>query len=256
MINEPVMGGGMEPIALPHDFFESDEEYERLIHLIEELEEKDELVAMNNLTGTEKLVYALEMAEPVLLLHSNPGGVIVHDDISLEQYLLTNDGTLMLNDFNRAEPMLWNEEAEEYCRYRNNPGNGGWRAPEEYHDDPLDEKIDIYSLGNNFYALLTGLPPFVKLLHDGTDELKKAVKNGEIEFIDPRFRERSFGERVLADLIPLCWKREPDERIDIFELVRQLREAVEEDKQRIETEPQNQNLRLIKRASSRGSIAT
>ena len=24
-----------------------------------------------------------------------------------------------------------------------------WRAPEEYRDDPLDEKIDIWSLGNN-----------------------------------------------------------------------------------------------------------
>jgi len=242
MINQAVMGGRMEPIALPYDD-DSDEEYEHLIHLIDELEEKNELVAMNNLTGTEKLVYALEMAEPVLLLHANPGGVIVHDDISLEQYLVADDGSLMLNDFNRAEPMFWNEEAGEYCRYRNNPGNGAWRAPEEYKDDPLDEKIDIFSLGNNFYALLTGLPPFIKLIHEDTFELKKAVMDGEIEFIDPRWRERSFGERVLADLIPICWKREPDERIDIFELVRQLREAVEEDQQRMETEQQNHNLR-------------
>ena len=55
----------------------------------------------------------------------------------------------MLNDFNRAEIMLFNEKDQEYCRYRNNPGHGDWRAPEEYYDKPLDEKIDIWSLGNN-----------------------------------------------------------------------------------------------------------
>jgi serine/threonine protein kinase len=31
-----------------------------------------------------------------------------------------------------------------------------WRAPEEYLDYPLNEQIDIWSLGNNMYSLLTG----------------------------------------------------------------------------------------------------
>jgi len=50
--------------------------------------------------------------------------VIVHDDITLEQFLVDEDGTLKLNDFNRAEIMLWNEKDEEYCRYRNGAGGG------------------------------------------------------------------------------------------------------------------------------------
>jgi hypothetical protein len=44
--------------------------------------------------------------------------------LTLEQFLVAEDGTMKLNDFNRAEFMLWNEKDEEYCRYRNNPGAG------------------------------------------------------------------------------------------------------------------------------------
>jgi serine/threonine protein kinase len=35
-----------------------------------------------------------------------------------------------------------------------------WRSPEEYFDHPLNEKVDVFSLGNNMYSLLTGLWPF------------------------------------------------------------------------------------------------
>lgn len=97
-----------------------------------------------------------------------------------------------------------------------------WRAPEEYKDDPLGEAIDIWSLGNNLFALLTGYSPFVKHLED-TTVVKNMIMNGETEFIDPHFHERSYAEGALADVIPLCWKLNPDERIDIFELSHLLR---------------------------------
>lgn len=32
-----------------------------------------------------------------------------------------------------------------------------YRSPEEDQDMALNEKIDVYSLGNNFYSILTGL---------------------------------------------------------------------------------------------------
>ena len=35
-----------------------------------------------------------------------------------------------------------------------------WRSPEEYYDARLNEKTDIFSLGNNFYTILTGVYPF------------------------------------------------------------------------------------------------
>lgn len=57
------------------------------------------------------------------------------------------------------------------------------------------------------------------------------VKRGEQGFIDPRFAQRSFGEKALAEIIPRCWVYEPNNRITIFELVEQLRHAVDLDRQ-------------------------
>jgi serine/threonine protein kinase len=91
---------------------------------------------------------------------SSTVGIIVHDDIQLSQFLITKEGTLKLNDFNRAETMLYSDEEQVYCRYKNGAGHGNFRAPEEYVDNPLNEKIDVWSFGNIVYALLTGLWPF------------------------------------------------------------------------------------------------
>jgi hypothetical protein len=55
---------------------------------------------------------------------SYPGGVIVHDDIQMSQFLFTSDMRLKLNDFNRAEMMTFDVDANEYCKYTNNPGHG------------------------------------------------------------------------------------------------------------------------------------
>jgi serine/threonine protein kinase len=72
-----------------------------------ELNDTEDVDPKNYFSATEKLVLAFEMAESIALLHSYKGGVIVHDDISLSQFLASKDGFMKLNDFNRAEVMLW-----------------------------------------------------------------------------------------------------------------------------------------------------
>jgi hypothetical protein len=47
-------------------------------------------------------------------------------------------------------------------------------------------------------------------------------------YIDPRFLERSFAEKKLAEIMVLCWEYDPVKRPDINTLVQVLREAVEE----------------------------
>jgi serine/threonine protein kinase len=87
------------------------------------------------------------MAEAIAELHGYPNGLIVHDDIQLSQFLFNQNRTrLILNDFNRAEFPLFDEKADDYCRYKNGRGGGNWRAPEEYRDDPLLEEIDVWSM--------------------------------------------------------------------------------------------------------------
>jgi hypothetical protein len=67
--------------------------------------------------------------------------------------------------------------------------------------------------------------------YDSTEEeLQEKLKKGETAYIDPRYKDRSFAESKLVEIIPLCWKFNPKHRIDIFRLVDILRNAVQENK--------------------------
>lgn len=83
------------------------------------------LIPGNDLTPIEKLTISLQMAEALADLHGSSGGVITHQDIQLSQYLWNADQTIIkLNDFNRAEFMLFDEDHQRYCKYFEGPGNG------------------------------------------------------------------------------------------------------------------------------------
>ena len=95
----------------------------------EDLNDTDDVNPQNNLTAVEKLDFSIQIARSLADLHGYEGGVIVHDDVQLTQWLFTNahDRKLKLTDFNRAEVMLWNPKAERYCKYRNGPSFGNVR---------------------------------------------------------------------------------------------------------------------------------
>ena len=95
----------------------------------EDLHDEKELQPQNKLTGKQKLVIALNMARGVAALHGYKGGLIIHDDIQLSQFLLTADKTaIKLNDFNRAEFPLYDEANNQYCTYKNGHGHGNVSA--------------------------------------------------------------------------------------------------------------------------------
>lgn len=102
-----------------------------------------------------------------------------------------------------------------------------WRAPEEYYDFPLNEKIDVFSYGNNLFTLLTGLMPFYNDARN-VKEIQARVKAGTKPYIDPRWKARSFAERTIVELIEKCYEYDPDKRISIFEVVSILRQAYKE----------------------------
>jgi hypothetical protein len=58
--------------------------------------------------------------------------------------------------------------------------------------------------------------------------IQKRIIQRETAYIDPRWRNHSFAEGLLVDIIEKCWEYEPDDRIDIGELVLLLRQAVAE----------------------------
>ena len=84
-----------------------------------ELNDKDDVQPQNPFTPTEKVHIAYQMAQSLARLHGFSGGVIVHDDVQLCQWLETTDNSLVLGDFNRAEIMDYNVTGQHYCRYVN-----------------------------------------------------------------------------------------------------------------------------------------
>ena len=101
-----------------------------------------------------------------------------------------------------------------------------WRSPEEYFDYDLTEQVDVYSLGNNMYSLLTGLWIFYD--ESNTEKVKQRVQAGEKPYIDPRYKKRSLAEAKLAEIIDKCHSYYPEDRPSIFDIVKFLRDALDE----------------------------
>jgi len=189
----------------------------------EQKKEKNKFKSLNNLTDEKKLDISLQMAEAIATLHGFKDGILIHDDIQLPQFLITAEDKVKLNDFNRAEAMLYDESKGDYCRYLNGAGGGDWRAPEEWKDGRLNQKIDVWSFGNNVYSLMTGLYPFYE--DNEYEDMQNKMKNGETQVIESDHRNGSYVERSLVQVIEKCWIYEPDERAEIFDIVKQLRKV-------------------------------
>ncbi|KAL9190906.1 hypothetical protein ACHAXT_000612, partial [Thalassiosira profunda] len=172
----------------------------------------------------EKLEMALEMAKCLASMHGYADGAIAHVDVQMGQFFRGRDGMLKIVDFNRAEALLYDTENEKYCQWTNGvPADGTYRAPEEQLDAPLTEKIDVYSLGNVFYSLLTGRQ--VWYAQDDEDEKIRRIVEGEILEIPAVYSETPSSDNLVR-AIRACWTLDAEVRPSIFEVVDFLERAV------------------------------
>ncbi len=77
------------------------------------------------------------------------------DDIAIRQFIYV-DGRYKINDFNTARILQWNPKTNTICKDEDHMFPDKNRSPEEMRNDInyIDEKIDVYSLGNIFYKLI------------------------------------------------------------------------------------------------------
>ncbi|KAL3903565.1 MAG: hypothetical protein SGILL_010398, partial [Bacillariaceae sp.] len=179
-----------------------------------ELDKLDGVYPKNNLTNSEKLQLSLSMAESLVDLHEfREGGLVVHSDIHIEQWLVAPDKTLKLNDFNNGHVMRYDLKRQEYCT-RHSMYGGTWRAPEEYDGGAQDETKDTYAFGNGIYAMLTGLWPFYNDEFNGvdTDTIEDAIIAGKRPFVDERYKQQSFIEKMLVEIMETCWAQDRKDR--------------------------------------------
>ena len=80
----------------------------------------------------------------------------------------------------------------------------------------------------------TTFPSSTSFQYDTDDDgvVQEKLIDGELPYIDPRWKERSFAEGKLVELMERCWIYDPDERIGIFEAVEFLESAIEENEAR------------------------
>mmetsp|Transcript_35336 Transcript_35336/g.85516 ORF Transcript_35336/g.85516 Transcript_35336/m.85516 type:complete len:251 (+) Transcript_35336:139-891(+) len=168
----------------------------------------------NDLTPDEKLDYALQLAESIQDLH---GLGIVHNDLKMDQFLFTspNRATVKLNDFNKARILMWNDQKSEYCYYEEDTRRK-WRAPEEYHQDKMNEKVDVFNYGNMLYILLTG-----KWYADD-DRNEKGRYGGRFYLPDGHYEDDD-REALLVDLIKRCRAPNPKARPSMVEVIDEIR---------------------------------
>lgn len=182
----------------------------------------------------QKLDYALQTAKGVASLHAQQ---IVHADLQSKQFLVQTNGVIKLNDFNRcrflpipddhhnrttnAPPN--NHNNTEICPIRIPSAPGVFRSPEEYDQQPLTEKLDIYSLGNVLFEILAdGARPFH---NEGSGRIKEKVRHGQLPEIPPEILRDN---QALATLVHLCLTHDPNHRIAAQDLVQELTILLEE----------------------------
>jgi hypothetical protein len=178
----------------------------------------------NSLSNEQRLRIALTMAESLAVLHGNKKGVIVNDDVQIEQWLLDRNGHLKLNDFNNAVIMKWSPTQNNYCMFRGS-FNYIYRSPDENSYAWTDESSDTYALGLIYYTLMTGLVPFYQ--HKDWDAAVEALKAGDKPYIDPRYTNHSLIESGLVEIMQPCWAFDPNDRPRIFTVVKMLRDLVD-----------------------------
>mmetsp|Transcript_8240 Transcript_8240/g.12671 ORF Transcript_8240/g.12671 Transcript_8240/m.12671 type:complete len:541 (+) Transcript_8240:108-1730(+) len=167
----------------------------------------------------ERLNLALGIARGVEAMHTVDGGPIIHADITSEQFLVDDDGTIKLNDFNRCRFVPRHNITGMPCQLRIPTAPGVARSPEEYEMTPLTEKLDVYSLANVLYTILTGEEPWSK---KRLSDIKKLVKQGSKPPYADKFLIANTSDASLAALIDLAYERDPATRISATELVNEL----------------------------------
>ena len=180
---------------------------------------------------TEAHVHSVHIDEEHVDKHfkqRNTPASIVHYDVNPRNIIITPSGRPKLNDFNVAEFLTWDSVKNTTCGFAGRFQEPWWRSPEEQRQTLLDEKVDVYSLGNTLFVLLTGTEPRgkknkKKRLKKVSQELAKGVK--------PAFPARykvSDDPVVVAirNAIMLCWDPDPGERPSAAEIANKLYTAL------------------------------
>jgi hypothetical protein len=139
--------------------------------------------------------------------HGRP--TIAHTDIKPDQFLY-QDGYYKLNDFNRARFLMWNQDENKQCGFKVGRNGGIWRSPEEYGYKLETEKVDVYSLGNVLYFLLTREYPWND--HDVKEVYEKVLNEKRPRMPEKIVKSKDPFHKYMIEAIQMCFVHDPIKR--------------------------------------------
>ena len=150
------------------------------------------------------------------------------------------DGSPKLNDFNIAEFLTYNTTTNKTCGFRSRLHEPWWRAPEEMdmsHRTMVDEKVDIYALGEVLFHILTTHGPRGKMKKFRMEEVREVVRRGEPPSMwEPYASDEKLKKhpvvRAFTKALDLCFEPDPVKRGTSIQVARVLHKALMKEEER------------------------
>ncbi|CAJ1942806.1 unnamed protein product [Cylindrotheca closterium] len=153
---------------------------------------------------------------------------LAHTDIKPDQFLV-QDGYYKLTDFNRVRFLLWNKRRNIPCGFTVGKNGGIWRSPEEYAYEEESEKVDVYSLGNVLYFMLTREYPWNDY---PSKEVYEKVKKGKRPKISDEILASTHPfDEYMIKAIEMCYTQDQFKRPGAAEVAAKLQEGIDKLKQ-------------------------
>jgi len=126
---------------------------------------------------------------------------IIHRDIKPANILFDIDGSAFLADFGIAKIRSEADEEDEWL-----VGTPNYMSPEQWLDNKLDGRTDVYALGVVLYQILTGMLPFEGISNDRLMDLHMNQPVPLVSQAQPDLSE------AWDEIVSKAMAKSPDER--------------------------------------------
>ena len=180
---------------------------------------------IQRLSPRAKVDLAVKVAHSIAALHEVN---FVHNDINADNIFIGTKNNPKLNDFNIAVLTMKDNRTNATCPFVGHFPNQQWKSPEEQVGPDgnslgkLNEKVDIYALGNLLFQLATNNKRPWRDMADGdgiklSNEQKDQVSRLKLEGKMPKVPEQILKMNdpyinLLLDAMEQCYRFKPEER--------------------------------------------
>ncbi|KAL7545541.1 hypothetical protein ACHAWF_008891 [Thalassiosira exigua] len=208
---------------------------------------------VNHISNRKKVDLARKVAKSIAAVHEidmlGSAVSVVHNDINLGNIFMGHKNPL-LNDFNIAVLMMKDRRTGESCSFPGHFPNPQWKSPEEQVGPEgnsigeLNEKVDIYALGNILFRMATGKCPWrdrdeviyrnsTRELHITSDQKEHIARLKVDQGRMPQVPKETLKSRdpyvnVLLKAMKWCYMAKPEERPTAREVAEFLEKSKEE----------------------------